>query len=349
MGILHYFRWSFAFTFAAVGAGFYFGGIPGLMAVMMLGLLETSLSMDNAVVNAKQLLRMSAFWRKMFLTVGIIIAVFGMRILFPILIVSVTAGMSMVDVYNMAIDTPEQYAATLTSTHSMIAGFGGAFLMLVFLKFFLDDDKETHWLSWIEKPLAKLGKADSIQIVITLVALYFTSTYLPKPENMQFMMAGIAGIVLYVLVDSLELITGGGEEDDAPVTPGAATVVMKNGLIGFLYLEVLDASFSFDGVIGAFAVTNNIFIIALGLGIGAMFVRSMTVYLVDKGTLAELRFLEHGAFWAIGALATIMFVSTVVHVSEMISGSIGAICILAAGVHSYLSKDGEEVPEANNF
>src|SRR3546814_2035768 len=60
--------------------------------------------------------------------------------------------------------------------------------------------------------------------------------------------------------------------------------VAKAGFGAFLYLEVLDASFSFDGVIGAFALSNNLFIIAIGLGIGAMFVRSMTIFLVKQGT-----------------------------------------------------------------
>lgn len=83
---------------------------------------------------------------------------------------------------------------------------------------------------------------------------------------------------------------------------------MKGGIIGFLYLEVLDASFSFDGVIGAFAITNDVIVIMLGLAIGAMFVRSMTIFLVDKGTLDEFVYLEHGAHYAIGALAIIMLI-----------------------------------------
>ncbi|MFP3409590.1 DUF475 domain-containing protein, partial [Pseudomonas sp. SIMBA_065] len=58
----------------------------------------------------------------------------------------------------------------------------------------------------------------------------------------------------------------------------ATSAIMKGGIIGFLYLEVLDASFSFDGVIGAFAITNDVIVIMLGLAIGAMFVRSMTIF-----------------------------------------------------------------------
>ena len=87
---------------------------------------------------------------------------------------------------------------------------------------------------------------------------------------------------------------------------------------------MLDASFSFDGVIGAFALSNNLFVIAIGLGIGAMFVRSLTLLLVERGTLTEYRYLEHGAFWAILSLAAIMFLETVRHVPEGVTGLIGA-------------------------
>ena len=88
----------------------------------------------------------------------------------------------------------------------------------------------------------------------------------------------------------------------------------------FLYLEVLDASFSFDGVIGAFAITNDIVLMALGLGIGAMYVRSLTVYLVRQGTLDDYVYLEHGAHYAIGALAVILLVTIQYEINEIITG-----------------------------
>src|SRR5690606_35736366 len=99
------------------------------------------------------------------------------------------------------------------------------------------------------------------------------------------------------------------------------------GLGAFLYLEVLDASFSFDGVIGAFALSQNLFIIAIGLGIGAMYVRSMTIMLVERGTLTQYRFLEHGAFYAIIAMSVIMFAQSLVHVPEVVTGLFGASLI----------------------
>ncbi|MDN5861400.1 MAG: DUF475 domain-containing protein, partial [Pseudonocardia sp.] len=93
----------------------------------------------------------------------------------------------------------------------------------------------------------------------------------------------------------------------------------------------------FDGVIGAFAITTDPILIALGLGlIGAMFVRSLTVYLVRKGTLADYVYLEHGAHWAIGALAVILLVGIGYHVNEIITGLIGVGFIGAAFLSSVL-------------
>ena len=120
----------------------------------------------------------------------------------------------------------------------------------------------------------------------------------------------------------------------APNKSGVTKLARATGKAGFflfLYLEVLDASFSFDGVIGAFAITSDPIIIALGLGlIGAMFVRSLTVYLVRQGTLSEYVYLEHGAHWAIGALAFILMISIGVHISEFITGLIGVAFIGAS-------------------
>ena len=133
----------------------------------------------------------------------------------------------------------------------------------------------------------------------------------------------------YTIVSSLD---GFFEDEEAG---GAAVAAGKrNGVAGFLYLEVLDASFSFDGVIGAFAITRDVVIIMLGLAIGAMFVRSLTVYLVRKGTLDEFVFLEHGAHYAIGALALIMLAGIVYHVSEVVTGLIGVGFIVLALISS---------------
>jgi hypothetical protein len=104
----------------------------------------------------------------------------------------------------------------------------------------------------------------------------------------------------------------------------------------FLYLEVLDASFSFDGVIGAFAISQDIFVIATGLGVGALYIRSLTVYLVRQGTLNDYVYLEHGAHWAIGALAVLLLVTIKYEIPEVVTGLIGVGFIIAAFISSVL-------------
>lgn len=300
-----------------------------LWVVSVLSILEVSLSLDNAVVNARVLERMSAFWRKMFLTVGIAIAVFGMRIIFPLTIVGLAAWLGPLDAIKLAINEPARYADILHHAHPQIAAFGGSFLLLVFLQFFVDAEKDEHWLPGIETPLAAIGRllgrfppfaveAFLGGIVVFLVAVAIAS-HVPSPQP--FAKAALFGVATWMAVEGLGKLLE---------TDGAGAAAAKQGLAGFLYLEVLDASFSFDGVIGAFALSQNLFIIALGLGIGAMFVRSLTVLLVVKGTLATYRYLEHGAFWAIGALAAIMLASPLYQVPEAVTGGIGAVLIGAA-------------------
>lgn len=326
--IRQYFTGSFIFTIVGVAlAAIFLGGAQAAFIALVLGVLEVSLSFDNAVVNAKQLTTMDPVWKQRFLTWGMLIAVFGMRIVFPLLIVAVAAQVGPIEALVLAVNEPARYAEIITAAHISIAAFGGSFLMLVFLSFFFDHEKEVHWIHVLESKLAKLGKIEAIEVAVTLLVLFAVSKMLHPEEVTTFLTAGIMGVVAFVVADGLGALM---EPEDAV---GVNTVV-KSGLAGFLYLELLDASFSFDGVIGAFALTNNIFLIAIGLGIGAMFVRSLTIMLVDKGTLSEFKYLEHGAFYAIGALATIMFVGTFHEVSELVTGLIGAAFICVALVSS---------------
>jgi len=327
--MMQYFKGSFIVAVIGLTLGFLIGGPTGLFITAILAILEVSLSFDNAIVNAKELNVMDTVWRKRFLTWGMVIAVFGMRIIFPLLVVSVVAEINPFSALSMAIFEPDQYKETITSAHVNIMGFGGSFLFMVFLKFFIDNEKDVHWIERIEDKLTKLGVITTVEAGIILVLTVAVSSYLEHThgaeEAFAFMKSSVWGIVVYIAVDALHLVLG--EEDDT----GA---VIRTGLASFIYLEVLDSSFSFDGVIGAFAITNSLFIIAIGLGIGAMFVRSMTIMLVEKGTLNEYRYLEMGAFWAIGCLASIMFISTFYEISEAVTGGLGATFIVLSLISS---------------
>ncbi|MEH6722154.1 MAG: DUF475 domain-containing protein [Qipengyuania sp.] len=326
-----FYGFSFVFTLFCLGLAVWYGWVSTasvtgtlslLWIVAVLSVLEISLSFDNAVVNASVLKEMDEVWQRRFLTWGIAFAVFGMRIVFPLAIVAIAAGLGPVETVNLSLNDPREYERIVSSAHVGIAGFGGAFLAMVGLKFFFDLDKEVHWISVVERKLAKFAALPAAEIALLLLVLWGISTTLAPDEALTFLVAGILGLVTFIAVEGINAILELKEE--AAKLQGA---VVRSGLGGFLYLNVLDASFSFDGVIGAFALSNNMIVIALGLSIGAMFVRSMTIHLVRKGTLAAYRFLEHGAFWAIILLGGIMLVSAKVHIPETITGLIGAILI----------------------
>ncbi len=293
-----------------------------LWIVFVLSILEISLSFDNAVVNATVLRDMDPVWQRRFLTWGILIAVFGMRIVFPIAIVAIAAQIGPIEAVRLSLDDPQEYERIVSGAHIGIAGFGGAFLAMVGLTFFFDADKDVHWIAAVERRIAKFSSVPAVEIGLVLLLVYGISTYLAPSEANTFLVAAILGLITYISVNAIGAII---EQREA--AKKASGEIVRSGAGGFLYLEVLDASFSFDGVIGAFALSNNMVVIALGLSVGAMFVRSMTIHLVERGTLAEYRFLEHGAFWAIIVLGIIMLVSAKFHIPETFTGLIGAILI----------------------
>ncbi|WP_278261024.1 DUF475 domain-containing protein [Nocardia sp. AG03] len=356
--ITRIFGLSIVITVASLVVAYLYGGATALALCAILGILEVSLSFDNAVINATVLERMSEFWQRIFLTVGVVIAVFGMRLVFPLAIVWITAGLNPVDAFNLALNPPADdaayfpdgspsYETLLTDAHPQIAAFGGMFLALLFLNFIFDE-REITWLSWLERPLAKAGKLDMLSVVVAGTGLVLVAEFLAADDDRStVLVAGLLGMIVYILVDGLgsmfhtEDLESGGPSKLVKATGKAAFFL-------FLYLEVLDASFSFDGVIGAFAITSDPIIIALGLGlIGAMFVRSITVYLVRQGTLSEYVYLEHGAHWAIGALATILLISIGVHVDELITGLVGVAFIGAALITSIIRNRKAEPDEVD--
>ncbi|MGA5600280.1 DUF475 domain-containing protein [Streptomyces griseoincarnatus] len=341
------FRWAFAVTAVGLAGGVLYDGWTALGIVAILAVLEISLSFDNAVINAGILKKLNAFWQRIFLTIGILIAVFGMRLLFPVVIVSVSARLAPQEAVHLALTDKERYQELVTDAHPSIAAFGGMFLLMIFLDFILED-RDTKWLGRVERPLARLGRVDMLSVCVALVVLLVTSMTFATQAHQHgghhadkaqtVLVSGVAGLVTYLVVHGLSgffearLAGEQSDEEGGEAAGGRSGVALagRAAFFTFLYLEVLDASFSFDGVIGAFAVTNDIVLMALGLGIGAMYVRSLTVYLVRQGTLDDYVYLEHGAHYAIGALAAVLLVSIRYEVNDIVTGLIGVTLIGAA-------------------
>jgi hypothetical protein len=326
--LLSYFTWAFIVTAAGLALGAWLGWmstgtLSGMMTIFficaVLAVLEISLSFDNAIVNANKLKDMRPEWQRRFLTWGILIAVFGMRIVFPLLIVVIAANIGPWQAMVLAATQPEEYARIMHDAHLPIAAFGGTFLMMVGLSYFFDAEKDVHWVRWLEEKVSRSATVRGIEVALVLVVIVTFSKLVPLSESSLFLSSAIYGLLTFLAVEVLGGLLDKSQE--------ALSTAAKGGLGAFLYLEVLDASFSFDGVIGAFALSQNLFVIAIGLGIGAMYVRSMTIMLVERGTLQQYRYLEHGAFYAILILSVIMFVQTLYHIPEVITGLGGAVLI----------------------
>ena len=345
MAAFRIFGISLSFTAAALGVGYLHGGPNALFLLLVLAVLEVSLSFDNAIINAAILQRMSPFWRQMFLTIGILVAVFGMRLVFPLLIVWATAGIGPVRAMELALNPPPHgalefpdgspsYEKLIASAHPQIAAFGGTFLLMLFLDFVFHD-RDIKWLKWIEVPFARVGRLGQVSVVMAGVALVLAGTELThsSDERATVLIAGLLGLIAYLVVNGLSRAFRPPDIDTVTASKTAGTAVGKAGLTLFLYLEVLDAAFSFDGVTGAFAITSDPIVIALGLGlVGSMFVRSITIYLVQQDTLDRYVYLEHGAHWAIGPLAVIMLLSIEPRFQqpEAVTASVGVVFIGAA-------------------
>lgn len=379
--VLRIFGWSFGLTLVALAGALWLGGPEALLIVAILIVLEVSLSFDNAVINATVLVRMSPLWQKIFLTVGIAIAVFGMRLVFPLVLVGITAQLNPIDVVTLAleggpVDEPGTYAFLLEEAYPSIAAFGGMFLLILFLDFILEE-RDITWLSWLERPLGKIGKLDQLSVVIAIAVLVVAAETWASEFAQTVLVAGLLGAVTYIVVNGLgqlfetqgilaaENAAPEGAEDRPATQNGVEPAATRGGaervaahdeersarqggpspltvatgkaaFFLFLYLEVLDASFSFDGVIGAFAISQDIFIIATGLGVGALYIRSLTVYLVRQGTLNDYVYLEHGAHWAIGALAVLLLLTIRYEIPEVVTGLIGVGFIIAAFIGSVM-------------
>ena len=318
--------------------------------VLVLSILEVSLSFDNAVVNAAKLEKMSAVWQKRFLTWGIWIAVFGMRFLFPILVVAIFAHLGFVDVVKLALNDAQQYAHYLHISHPPIITFGATFLVMLFFTYFLNTNKDVHWIKPIEAKLAQLGNIRGLNVTLTLAILLIMQNFVAAEYKYDVVVAGIWGMIIYLLIDG---VSHGLENIASKVNPETSCTpkfnLANSCFINFMYLELIDASFSLDGVLGAFALSKDILIITIGLSIGAMFVRSLTIMLVEKKTLKQYIYLEHGAHYAIGALAMIMFVSSFYEVSEIITGFVGLVFIVVAFICSLKeNKKNEQKIEGEN-
>ena len=360
---LSYFNTFFIFFGISVIIEFFYMGVLGIVQGTTLTILELALSFDNAVVNALILVNMPPVWRRRFLTWGMLIAVFGVRLIFPILIVFATTDLSFVESFSLAINNPAEYEKIIMASHHIVMAFGGIFLLMIFLSFLFNENKDVHWIGSIEKYASRWSSVGDLKILIAILTVSIIGFYGPseltidgvitKIDKADIISPMIYGILLFLLIEFLRgILEDDGQKHDLKsmesdrerIEHVANSKLAKGGLASFIYLELIDMSFSFDGVLGAFAVSQNIVIIMLGLGAGAFAVRNLTILMVDRGTVAEYKYLEHGAMWSIGLLAISMIVQIFVHLHHGLIIAFAIIPIAIAFIQSVKENklDGEK-------
>lgn len=305
-------------------------GVVALMVTVILSILEITLSADNAVVNSRVLVKMSRRWQMIFLTVGILIAVFLVRFALPIVMVAAMTSLSSVEVFRLAITDAEEYGHHLEAIAPSINAFGGIFLFFVAMFFFMEEDREHLWIRPVERALKTLAKIPYLKYILAFATFVPVFYITDRADREAVFGALVAGALVYLVLHSIVLMM-----EEVNKRNKLKQQIGWAAFVSFTYLEVLDASFSLDSVVGAFALTNNIVIIMAGLGIGALWVRTMTLYMVKHKTLTTYRYLESGAHWAIACLALIMFLKLAhIEVPELIVGTIGLVFIGGAIVSS---------------
>ncbi len=258
-----------------------------------LAVFEIVNSVDNAIINAHVLKSMSPKWRKIFLFWGLIFAVFVIRGVLPFLIVWLTVpGISFGEVFAALFSGAPEVADAVNEGKPLILMGAGVFLLLLYL----------HWLFLEEKtPLFATDKLVKPHFGIWFFAcaaiLLVALLYFARGNPILMLSAAIGNAMFFILYGFREQA----EKESQYLVAGHAGMGDFSKL---LYLEVLDASFSFDGVLGAFAFTTDVLLILIGNGIGALVVRELTVKSIDK--VARYKFLKNGAMTSIGFLGAII-------------------------------------------
>jgi uncharacterized protein len=272
--------------------------VEDIAIILGLVVFEVVNSVDNAVVNASVLKTMSILWRKRFLLIGIITSVFLVRFILPLVIVWISVP---------TITLPEMFLAftgqSNVATHAIemekpvILAFGGVFLLFLYLHWLFLEKKDPLFLERFLKEKWGVWFFGVASILLVLVL------YLAK-ANPTMMLAAAIGSATFFIVYGLKETA---EKNEAQLLGGVGGSSLSD-LSKFVYLEVLDTTFSFDGVVGAFAFTINLLLILIGLGIGALVVRELTIKGID--TISKYKYLKNGALTSIGFLGIFMLVES---------------------------------------
>ena len=264
-----------------------------VLIVFGLALFESITSIDNAIINAEVLQTMQARARRWFLTWGIFIAVFLVRGVLPWLIVWVmTPGLGPWDAFTASLTgDPAALKAIQDSSPVLLMGGGVFFVFLFFHWIFLEPKK--YGLPG-ERFIARQGAWFYAVVSIALAVIVWHAL----DDSPMLAFGAVVGSSAFFITHGFKRYA---EEQEVRMLSGEAHM---SDIGKILYLEVIDLTFSIDGVVGAFAFTLSVPLILLGNGIGAIVVRQLTVYGVDR--IKKYVYLKNGAMYSVFVLGCVM-------------------------------------------
>src|SRR3989344_5798120 len=278
-----------------------------ILTVLGLALFEIISSADNAIVNAEVLRTMSAKARKWFLFWGILFAVFVVRGLLPWAIIWATnPSLGPIGAFTATWSSDPAVSESIERTAPILMSGGGIFLVFLFF----------HWLFMEPKKYGLIGERffhsqgvwfyAVVSIILTVVVWSALSI------NPLMAFGAVVGSTAFFITHGFK---ENAERAEQALLSGASA---KSDISKILYLEVIDATFSIDGVLGAFAFTLSIPLILIGNGIGAIVLRQLTVSNVE--TVKKYVFLKNGAMYSIFFLGLIMLLHAFgFHIPEWLS------------------------------
>jgi hypothetical protein len=263
--------------------------------VIIVGLVvfEIISSIDNAVVNADVLSTMSPRARKWFLTYGILFAVFIIRGLMPLLIVYVSnPELGIVGAFTATFSSDPHVHEIIEAQKPILLAGGGVYLIYLFFHWLFIEKKEYAFFveSFIHRKL-------SFWFYATVAVLLTTIVWVTVGDRPMVALGAVIGSTAFFITNGFKQ---NAEEKEKELVAGSGL----SDLSKIIYLEVIDTTFSIDGVLGAFAFTLSVPLILFGNGIGAFIVRGFTIKGIE--TVKKYRYLKNGAMYSICLLGTIM-------------------------------------------
>lgn len=266
-----------------------------VLIVAGLSLFEIVSSIDNAVINAEVLSTMSKKAQRWFLVWGLLFAVVLVRGLLPLVIIWATIpSLGPWGALTATFSNDPHVAEAIEHSAPILLLGGGVFLLFLFF----------HWLFLEDKRYGLKGERfihkQGVWFYAVVSVLLTTIVWFSLQQNPMMAFGAVVGSTVFFITHGFKQ---NAEAQEQQLLHGT-----KSDLSKIFYLEAIDASFSIDGVLGAFAFTFSIPLILLGNGIGAIVLRQLTISNIDR--IKKYVYLKNGAMYAIFFLGTIMILES---------------------------------------